>query len=197
MPSSLPRVAFWLVPGVEERGKIQKIISALAKQFDSPPFVPHVTLYSCLRSTQQLELSVMSRIARDRQCVIADVDRLKGTEKLTQALYISLESNRSMQRLNQQLHTLLPRPSHYTLAPHLSLLYQSISFATRDRLIGEIALDLNKVHFAEMWAVAIPEQIKTPDDLAGWQTLLSCQLAPSGIVDSIESSNKVLAEGRN
>lgn len=168
----LPRVAFWLVPSRHERAILQSIIVSLADRCSAPAFVPHVTVYTCARTQEQRELAVMAGLAR--RCRIFSMQRLGLSCKgfLTQALFASLQEDTATIELSQLLHAGVPQPSNYRLEPHLSLLYQNISVTDREVLAQDIQIPLLKINFDELWAVAIPDQLMTLDDLDGWQNLL-------------------------
>ena len=177
MSRSLPRVAIWLVPGRSQRNKLQKLINTLASRYAAPTFVPHVTVYSCFRSPHQQELALMSKIAAKFQPVVMATGNLSGSARLTQALFVELDLPPDAAAINAWLQRSGPLPSSYTFQPHLSLLYEHISDAERKKLSDEINLGIQQIVFDELRAVAIPGQLKSREDLVGWQLLLTCKLA--------------------
>jgi hypothetical protein len=120
----LPRVAFWLVPCREERTVLQAQMIGLAVRFSAPVFIPHVTVYSCMRTPGQRELAVMAALAAGFRPVAARPSGIGSTGRLTQALFARLPDNPEISRLSRALHAGVPLPSDYQLTPHLSLLYQ-------------------------------------------------------------------------
>ncbi len=177
MSQSLPRVAIWLVPGRSQRDKLQKLINVLASRYGAPAFVPHVTVYSCCRSPHQQELALMSKIAAKFQPVVMATGNLSDSARLTRALFVELDLPSDAAAINAWLQRSIPLPSTYTFQPHLSLLYGHIPDAERKRLRDEIILGVEQIVFDELWAVAIPGQLKSREDLVGWQVLLTCRLA--------------------
>lgn len=192
MDKTLPRIAFWLVPGKDKRLKLQKLIKTLAERFAAVPFVPHVTIYSCHRSPDQRELSIMTRLARNSSVFKMKTDCLACEDSLTRALTIRLRSNASIKALHRTLHQQVPRPSMYELRPHLSLLYQHMTAQTRKKLVEEIHIEMTHVDFEELWAVAIPARIISMSDLINWQILLTCRLASRENVATIKMRCKTV-----
>lgn len=184
----LPRVAFWLVPQRQERVKLQSLIVGLAQQFSAPVFVPHVTVYSCCRTPQQRELTVMAGLINSCRPVTMRPIGLAGKDRLTQTLFVKLDKNAAMIELYQSLHAGVSQPSSYDLEPHLSLLYQYLPTAVRESLVRESLVSLREIRFDELWAVAIPKQLKSLDAFDGWQPLLICRLASSPIADTINQT---------
>ncbi len=190
MPGScadLSRVAFWLVPHCRERAALQSLINDLARQFSAPEFVPHVTVYSCRRTPGQRELAVMAALAENRRPVVMRPTELACSGRLTQALFASLAEHPALDGLSRALHAGVPLPSDYQLNPHLSLLYQKLAAATRDSLVRETSLCLSEIRFDSLWAVAIPEQLTTLEDLYDWQPLLISRLDSARIVDTLDT----------
>ncbi len=130
-------------------------------------------------------MATAERLARNFQEVSLTVDTLTGGEKLTQALYLTFKNNKEIRRLNELLVAHIFNSSDYELHPHLSLLYQNLKTKERKALIEDIKLDIKSILFNELRVVAIPEQLKSIDDLKGWQTLLSCRLAPGENLDTL------------
>ncbi len=181
----LPRVAFWLVPGQPERKILQDLIADLAGRFSAPEFIPHVTIYSCRRSVLQEELAIMAGLAGRCPLVTLRTDGLAFSDRLTHALFVKLNSAKTLRWLREALQNELPQASIHEFEPHVSLLYQFLPASVRARLAGEIKLPMHEICFDQIWAVAIPETIHSAENLSGWQTLLSCRLASSAIVDTI------------
>ena len=174
---SLSRIAIWLVPRRPERFELESLIRALADQFSSPAFVPHVTIYSCQRTLRQQELGAIAALARHYGPISFDVSGLQCSHKMTQALFLGLRSCAAAAEFHQALHHTLPLQSAYKFSPHLSLLYQNLK--TNDQLFlrKNIILSSNSICCDQLRVVAIPERIERLEDLMNWQTLLICQLA--------------------
>jgi putative hydrolase of the HAD superfamily len=185
--ADLPRVAFWLVPHRRERAALQSLINELARHFSAPVFVPHVTVYSCRRTPAQRELAVMAALAGTSRPVVTRPTELACSGRLTQTLFARLADNPAVDGLYRALHAEVPLPSDYQLNPHLSLLYQRLAAATRDTLVRETALCLSEIRLDSLWAVAIPEQLMTLEDLRDWQPLLISRLEPAQIVDTLDN----------
>lgn len=181
----MPRVAFWLVPRQWERKILQDLIADLADRFSAPKFIPHVTIYSCHRSVSQGELAIMAGLAGLCPPVTLRTDGLASRDRLTQALFVKLNSAKTLGRLRQALQKELPQSSANEFIPHVSLLYQFLPASVHTRLAREIKFPMQEIRFDQIWAVAIPETIHSVENLSGWQTLLSCRLASSVIVDTI------------
>lgn len=172
MSNSLPRVAFWLIPEVCARRELAKIINELASHYNAPVFLPHLTLYSCARTPRQAELAQSVTSALTTGPLTVRTTGVGTGEKLARTLYCKVQKEPALEAWSQALHGGMPHPSSYQFEPHLSLLYQALPLPVREQLARETRLSLDEITFDELRVVAIPNQIKTMDDFAGWQTLI-------------------------
>lgn len=195
-PSLLPRLAIWLVPRQPERGILQALIADLADRFSAPGFVPHATVYSCRRSPLQNELAITAALARHCPALTLCTAGTASRDRLTRACFVRLGSNTTLRWLRQSLQNKLPPTAADDFEPHVSLLYQNLPETDRAKLAKEIWLPFDEICFDQIWAVAIPETIKGPENLTGWQTLLSCRLDSSVTTDKIQLSGYTKKPGQ-
>jgi hypothetical protein len=182
----LPRVAIWLVPREPERKILQSLIAGLATRFSAPEFVPHVTVYSCQRSSPQKELAITAALAARCPPLTLRPLGLACSDRLTQAFFVRLASDETLQWLRNSLQKELPCSSAGDFAPHLSLLYHVLPLADRVKLAEETRFSFREIIFDQIWTVAIPGAITAAEHLSGWQTLFSCRLAYSEKTDKIQ-----------
>ena len=182
----LPRIAIWLVPRHPEREILQALIADLAGGFSAPAFVPHATVFSCRRTTQQKELVLTAALARNCSPLTLHTEGISSRDRLTRALFVNLGPDKTLQRLRKSLQNGLPQTSANRFAPHVSLLYQFIPESVRVKLAGQVSLPFDEICFDQIWVVAIPETINGPENLTGWQTLLTCRLDSSARIDRIQ-----------
>lgn len=174
--NELNRVAFWLVPQRPGRMELSKVICGLAHKFSSPIFEPHVTVYSCLRSSEQTELKILAKLAQQRSSFVCQVTDICVTDRLTHALYLHLNAPSTAYQIYESFHHQVPKPSNYVFEPHLSLVYAHLNDFNQNDLIAKTIVAQRQICFDQLWAVAIPDKIQSMDDCVGWQTLLTCRL---------------------
>jgi 2'-5' RNA ligase len=182
---SLPRVAFWLVPRLQERLLLGKIIASFAQQYSSPEFLPHVTLCSCDRSEARQELKLLASLAKSCAPFSMSVEASGSSDRLAQAFFLGLRKCEEAECLSQSFAAEVACAANYSFEPHLSLVYQNLPVAERNKLTTGWSSPLQTICFDQLWAVAIPAQIKTLQDFYGWQPLLACQLDSSLNVDTL------------
>lgn len=177
MGKSLTRVAFWLVPESGPRTTMRQLIHDFAERYRAPVFEPHVTLFSCPRTPGQEELAHLARLARGTAPLTLSVDSQAMTaDLLAKTLYLPVAEIPALESLQHSLCQTLPASSPYQFEPHLSLLYQALTEAERQQLTAEVQWSAKPVRFAELRAMAIPQQLQAVEDFLGWQPLLVARL---------------------
>lgn len=174
--NELNRVAFWLVPHRPVRVELSKVIVRLSQKFSSPIFEPHVTVYSCLRSSGQTELNILAKLAQQRAPFVCQVTDISVSDRLTQALCLHLNAPSTAYQIYESFHHQVPRPSNYVFEPHLSLVYAHLNGINQNDLMAKTIVAQRDICFDQLWAVAIPDKIQSMDDCFGWQTLMTCRL---------------------
>ena len=170
-------MAYWLIPEEPVCASLSAQINELASRYSSVPFSPHVTIYSCYRSSQQPDTAVARKIARQTAPLCLTVGDLACSAQMKKALYVELVNSTALASLHQKIHQAVSCPSSYELDPHLSLLYQQLNAVQQGDLLNDTNITLETITFNQLWVVAIPEQLDVLDDFRGWQTLAQCQLA--------------------
>jgi hypothetical protein len=181
----LPRVAFWVVPRLQERLLLEKMIASFAQQYSSPVFLPHVTLCSCDRSEASQELNLLALLAKSCAPFSMSVESLGSSDRLAQAFFLGLRKCKEAEYLSQSFAAEVACTANYSFEPHLSLVYQDLPMAERNKLTAGWSSPLQTICFDQLWAVAIPAKIKTLQDFYGWQPLVTCQLDSSLNVDTL------------
>lgn len=146
--------AFWLMPCEEQRGMLQESIDSLAARFNTPAFVPHVTL--CSGTWEQGEsvlIKAVDQLAPESE-VEMDAVKLDWTEQWSTFFFLRLQCGSD---LSERVVEHLSGSHAPAVGLHLSLLY---CFGgdplDREALRNELADMLPEVIRFDSTAVAIP-----------------------------------------
>lgn len=161
-------VSFWLIPSEQDRAFFQTIIDALSQEYDAPTFTPHVTIYSGEYATDESVTELIEKATQGIQSFSLRVDKLLYTDEFTKTLFLQFNPSSILSKLSETLRSHSRKPSNYTLNPHLSLIYQHLSEATKENLINSINLPKSEVFFNEVRAISTPEPIQEPEDVEKW-----------------------------
>ena len=87
-------------------------------------------------------------------------------DRLAQTLFVQLQNNPALTALCHSLGNGISQSPAYQLVPHLSLLYQKLPAPVREALMREILVPMRQISFDELWAMAIPGQLKSLHDFS-------------------------------
>jgi hypothetical protein len=161
-------IVYWLIPARPQRELLRELIRILAKQFDAPPFEPHLTLGR----------------AEDRRPPRVALRRIKGapirmragelafSSKFTKTLFLRFYSEPTLQKLIVDLGC----GAKSLRDPHISLIYKKLPSAVKRELVATIKLPFRQVVFDTLEAVRCPSPTETPEDVESWKTLATRRL---------------------
>ncbi|HBB35057.1 MAG TPA: cyclic phosphodiesterase-like protein [Cyanobacteria bacterium UBA8803] len=170
------KVAFWLVPAVEDRAFFQEMIDTLAHEYDAPAFVPHVTIYFGECQPDESPTSLVEEAIQGVKSFSLAVDRLLYTDQFTKTLFVQFQPNSVLTQISETLRHSLGQPSDFVLNPHLSLIYKQMSEETQKYLVTSITLPKSEVFFNEVQAILAPNKTQTREDVESWKVLYKTQL---------------------
>ena len=160
---------YWLIPIKTESELFRAIIRILAKQFDAPLFLPHLTL--CRTDNAK---SVRQALSHVRAAPINL--RIRGvahSAKFTKTLFVRFMPSKSLERLVSQLGG---KPKSLS-DPHLSLLYKKSPPAIRRNLAVAVKLPFRTVTFDSIMAMSCVSPSETKQDVESWRTLATKHLS--------------------
>jgi hypothetical protein len=160
---------YWLIPARPERDLFGDLIRILAKEFDAPPFDPHLTLGSAH------DPEAPGRLLRKLQAapIRLRVRGLARSQKFTKALFVRLAPAGCLTRLAGELGA---KPQ--SLAdPHVSLIYKNLPASTKRGLISVISLPFREVTFDQIKAVSCVAPTETRRDVESWRVLATKRLS--------------------
>lgn len=172
-------VSYWLVPAAPERAVLQSLIDTLARRYQAPPFVPHMTLYSGFSPADERPLELMTLATHAVHAVRLQAERILYTAAFTKTLFLQMAPCPLAQQLTEALRRCAATPSAYTLDPHVSLLYASLPESEQRHLADTLPLPLAGIVCDEIWAMASEGPTRTAADVRAWTVLGSQPLLPA------------------
>ncbi len=168
------RMSIWLIPCDEHNVLLLKYINELSKKLQSPPFEPHVTLYSGQISRASAKQS-LDYAAKHCRPVTLEAKNIRTEDILTKTLYLSLKKSKDLSYLSELFKDYF-LPSSFSLDPHLSLAYKSLPKSIRDSLVRETRVTISKIKFSSLKALHTPVPARSEDDIRTWEVLFSRNL---------------------
>lgn len=155
-------IAYWLVPAKPEREFFNDVIRILAGQMKATRFEPHVTIL-IVRGEQPPPKRVLSRIKSAP--IHLSVRGIRGSSVFSRTLVARFGSNRSLERLANQLRRASQSRDKQHSSPHVSLLYKKLPASTRRRLASMVKLPFSQVVFDSIMAVRCPSPLRDQTDV--------------------------------
>lgn len=181
-------VSFWLVPRKSEREPWQQLINTLASQYNTPGFVPHVTLAVISIVALHKPGVTALEFIQSRLNVFASANKplrlpVKQTSFGTtrfQCVFAPVPNEPVTQMADQLVSSLGQSNTEATAIPsdaHLSLLYACISQAQRQTLASNINAPASTVSFDEIYAVTPAVAGADFSDPAAWTICARARLS--------------------
>jgi len=162
------------VPAEPYLSEIHKKVSELAKRFDGPEFVPHLTIYFSLFNQKDSPELILQLLAKQKRFYVAP-KALLFSDNFTTSCYIKFEESERLSGMSELVHNSVKSPSDYKFSPHMSLFYGSLSQDAEREIKSEFKLP-NLISFDLLKAIANPPQVKTPADVNSWYEVAQCRL---------------------
>jgi len=129
----------WLMPeeDSEEMSKFQSLITEYSERYESPDFVPHVTLVGGIERPENVLLEKVQELAGNSDCLEI---RFSGSHFSTtrhQCNYLLIDPTVELLEMHEDLTESLDLDGGMYV-PHLSLLYSNIGVNERAELDDEI-----------------------------------------------------------
>ena len=160
------RMSYWLVPAEPALSHYKAVISDLAKRFDGPCFVPHVTIYTGPFDQGDRVRDILGELSRRKDVELRPTSLL-FSDRFTQSCFIQFESSEVIAEMCEGVRSGVQRPGPYRVVPHMSLFYGSLTESQRDIIRTELSLP-PAMSFNLISAIANPSQVVSRKDVEYW-----------------------------
>lgn len=161
-------VAFWLIPSDPAREFFQRSIVRLAKRFDAPQFIPHVTIFVARESACRAAKILAAVGSREFKLEIV---KIRQSADFTKTLFVQFHKDDPLQDLADEIQRRSGAKQRRIVDPHLSLLYQKIDARTRRELAQSFKLPFREVFFSSLCAMLCPSPTRTAEDVRNWEMI--------------------------
>jgi hypothetical protein len=118
-----PRYSIWLVPSQPAQAQFAQAIIDLAKRYQSPWFVPHMTVSGDVEIGLDDLIQKLEPVAEQAARLTVQIDKIEIGHKYYQCVYAKLIKSRALIKLYEQTCAALNRPADPGWLAHSSLLY--------------------------------------------------------------------------
>jgi hypothetical protein len=161
-------IAYWLLPERAAREVFSRKIRVLARQFGSPLFAPHVTIFIAPEKSRA-PLEVLRELGPLK--IELPIHNIRFSKQFTKTLFVQFATNRTLQQLGDAIWKASGAGDRYLIDPHLSLLYARLPPETKQRLADKIRLPFREVCFTSICAMRCARPTTTASEVEQWKLL--------------------------
>ena len=165
-------IAYWLLPERAARKVFAENIRDLARRFETPVFVPHVSVFIAPEDTRH-----PTEVLRELGAVTIEltIDRIQFSEQFTKTLFVQFERSVPLQELGDRIWKASGARERYVIDPHLSLLYARLAAEKKIALVDEIKFPFREVGFSSICAMRCARPTATAKEVEQWRLLAPYQ----------------------
>jgi 2'-5' RNA ligase len=123
--------AIWLLFNKADTKYLKEIIKKISCEFNSPIFVPHITVYGLLNLEIKLIEKIVKRSIQNMEPFIIEKSKIKESNNIWKSLFVEIIMNQKLSLINKNLKLELIKTTKYEFSPHISLLYEKIKKKNR------------------------------------------------------------------
>lgn len=133
-------ISIWLIPAQKDIRRLRLVMDSLSKAYDTPNFLPHITVYSAAIPQSHADLvrkAAKESVTNLTPCTVT-VTGIGISEAYFQAVTLRLTLNSCLKKIYDALHKKLSSYGSYSFNPHLSLMYGELNEKTRTKIAKKL-----------------------------------------------------------
>ena len=165
------QISYWLMPSAKDRDYLKAIIMQLARDYDTPVFEPHMTLFSTEEKNLDKPKEIINNLSNSFSYCSLRTEKLDYSDSYTKTLYLNLEKTNELDLLFKRIKKLSKPKQDYNLSPHISLLYLNTKLSKKKSIASKLKIETELVQFSEIAAVLMDQKNEVKDDILKWQII--------------------------
>lgn len=167
--------SIWIIPEQEYYDYLVEIIEQISCKYIAPYFEPHVSIYTGIYTNED-DIENIALKCASSDLISLHIKMVSYTENIFKSLYIDFDNNFKLERISQAINRELKYPMHYSLQPHLSLMYKEMSPLDKEEIIKQIGLNITYVKFNRFRIITPTNTTQGWTDISKWKTILDRNL---------------------
>jgi len=119
--------AIWFLFGKEDCRYLEHIIKDLAKQHNSPFFIPHITVYGLVNTNLETIDNLILESIKGVKPFLVEKNSIGYSDDFWKTLFIEIKQNLYLNSINEKLTNGLSKFSNYEFSPHISVIYKKMN----------------------------------------------------------------------
>ncbi len=132
---SAKHYALWLLLPDEAHSRYGAIIEAIARQYGTPRFEPHITLLGELTGEEQTLAQQTQALAREIEPFELRLLEAKYENEYYRCLYVLVAPSRALLRARERARERFARRIETAYVPHLSLVYGALAEEQKEKIL--------------------------------------------------------------
>ena len=135
--------AVWYLFDKDNEDYLFEIITNLAKKYDAPSFIPHITAYGLLNiDLKTLDDKILETIQKIKSFSV-ETNTINFSDDFWKTLFVEILPNKHLVKINNNLTKNLSQFSKYEFLPHISLLYKNMEKNQKQFLAENLVMKKN------------------------------------------------------
>jgi 2'-5' RNA ligase len=163
-------LSVYLVPKEKDKEYLDNIIKDLAKKYDSPIFIPHLTLFGDINMDAEELKEAIDRVFENIKPFKIKKTAINQSEAFFKTVFIEFEINDTLKNLFQALSQRTNKQSIDNFKPHISLIYKLMPEEEKLKIIQGLSVK-DEYTIGAAYIVAPKARDKDFMDVEGWRIL--------------------------
>jgi len=133
-------LAVWLLLTENDSNYVGEIIGKLSKKYNSPEFLPHLTIYGVVKADLSEIRDVVTNSVTSLTPFTINATGISYEKYIWKSLFIDVELNYDLEVINKRLASSFIKYGSFEFEPHISLLYKNMNESEKKRLISNLEI---------------------------------------------------------
>jgi len=130
--------AIWLLPDEKDTKYLKKIIEKFSLKFNSPKFIPHITVYGLVDFELSTIKNGIKKFVDEVEPFIVKKSGIKISDNIWKSMFIELEKNDELIMINNKLNSFIGENKKFEFSPHISLIYKKMSKTEKLKILESL-----------------------------------------------------------
>ncbi len=127
--------AIWLLPDTNDTKYLSRIITNLSRKFNSPEFLPHMTIYGLVDARLSVVEDAITNAISNLNSFTVKKSEINYSDNIWKTIFINIVLNQELESINEKLAQKLGQYVNYEFLPHISLIYKKIAESKKVKII--------------------------------------------------------------
>lgn len=130
--------AIWLLPDTNDTEYLSRIITNLSHKFNSPTFLPHITIYGLVDAHLSVVEDAVTNAISNLNSFTVKKSGINYLDDIWKTIFINIFPNQELESINEKLAQKLGQYANYEFLPHISLMYKKLAESEKVKIIDDL-----------------------------------------------------------